>query len=143
MNLREALFRDWPGCTSGDCVVRDNSKGMRTTGSCMCVIYANRTQLHILQSRISALVMSEAQPALVVENGQIVKSQIPIGYTGNLYAHPPQPAPDVAELVEALDRLKGEALCLKYADVDLQTLDRATIMLGIIQAALEKFKEQK
>lgn len=94
-----------------------------------------------LEHKIMDALQAKAQPALVVENGQIIKSQIPPGYTGNLYAHPPTP-PDVQELVEALDRLKGEALCLKYADVDLQTLDRATIMLGIIQAALEKFKEK-
>ena len=39
MNLQEALFSGWSGCSNGDCVVRDNSKGMHTNASCKCHIY--------------------------------------------------------------------------------------------------------
>jgi hypothetical protein len=56
MNLREALFSGWSGCSNGDCVVRDNSKGMHTNASCKCVVEANRAQLYVLQSRLNRLV---------------------------------------------------------------------------------------
>jgi hypothetical protein len=64
MNLREALFRDWPGCTDGGCVVRDNTKGMHTNGGCRCVVNANRANLTILQSRINHL-LNAHDPELV------------------------------------------------------------------------------
>ena len=63
MNLREALFRDWQGCTNGDCIVRDNSKGMHTNGSCKCLVNASRSQLIILQSRLNALIQKQEKEA--------------------------------------------------------------------------------
>jgi len=80
MNLQEALFSGWSGCSNGDCVVRDNSKGMHTNASCKCVVEANRAQLYVLQSRLNRLVR--------------------------------QPAPDVAELVEALEETQRDLTVL-------------------------------
>ena len=49
---REALFKDWPGCSDGYCVVRGRAKGMHTNGGCRCLVNASRGQLQILQARL-------------------------------------------------------------------------------------------
>ena len=59
---REQLFRGWPGCTDGNCVVTGPKKGMHTNGGCKCIVNASRPQLHHLQSRLQqALTEAELQ----------------------------------------------------------------------------------
>lgn len=56
MDIRKKLFEGWEGCQNGNCIVKDNSKGVCTNGSCKCIPNANRTLLTILQSRIQLLI---------------------------------------------------------------------------------------
>ena len=66
MNARELLFRGLTlGCSNHGCVVTGPKKGMATNGPCHCVKELNRTQLTILQSRLSVL-LDESKYAFVL-----------------------------------------------------------------------------
>lgn len=54
-NIRKALFRDWPGCSNHGCIVKPD-KEIGTNAMCQCVMNASRSQLNILQSRLSSII---------------------------------------------------------------------------------------
>ena len=56
MKTREALFKDWPGCTNHGCLVTGPKKGMGTNASCQCLSNATRSQLTLLQGKLTMLI---------------------------------------------------------------------------------------
>lgn len=58
-SIREILFRGWPGCSNHGCIVRGEQQGMATNGQCKCLVDASRTQLHMLQGRLSAVIRAQ------------------------------------------------------------------------------------
>lgn len=54
VKLREFLFTNWKGCINHDCIVNGPKIAGANTG-CNCVVNASKTQLYILQSRLSVL----------------------------------------------------------------------------------------
>jgi hypothetical protein len=53
--VREALFKDWEGCSNGNCIVQKR-EGMHTNGDCNCLLNMSRSKLHILKSRLSLII---------------------------------------------------------------------------------------
>lgn len=59
MSLREILFKGWLGCSNHGCIVRGEQQGMGTNGQCKCLVDASRTQLLMLQGRLSAVIRAQ------------------------------------------------------------------------------------
>jgi hypothetical protein len=54
MKIGDMLFRNFEGCSNGDCII-STPNGMHTNSSCKCLLTLSRTQLHILKGRISMI----------------------------------------------------------------------------------------
>ncbi|MDP1930923.1 MAG: hypothetical protein Q8L60_05660 [Gammaproteobacteria bacterium] len=59
--VRAILFAGWKGCSNHDCIVTGPKKGMGTNGMCKCLIDASRSQLQMLQGRLSALLTTHKE----------------------------------------------------------------------------------
>ncbi len=60
MKVREILFKDFHGCSNGDCIIR-KPEGMHTNGRCHCLDKLSRSQLAILKGRLSSIIDIEIE----------------------------------------------------------------------------------
>lgn len=65
MNVRQALFKGFDGCTDHGCVIAGKREGMGTNGGCRCLRNLNQVQLGILSSRLQVIAEMELRPAKI------------------------------------------------------------------------------
>lgn len=58
-SMREILFRGWDGCSNHGCIVTGPKSGTGTNGMCKCLVDATRSQLQMLQGRLSAVINAQ------------------------------------------------------------------------------------
>ena len=71
MKIRDILFKDFEGCSNGDCIIK-KPKGMHTNGSCNCLLNMSRGQLHILKSKLSVIVDKEIDLTQTNNSGKAI-----------------------------------------------------------------------
>jgi len=82
----------------------------------------------------------QAEPVATVENGTLVRSNLPPGYTGHLYAHPPRREQDDAEttaLRAEVERLRADA----DSSVRL-VISAAESEIANLRAEVERLREE-
>ena len=62
-SVREVLFNGMNGCTNHGCVITGPKGGLGTNGPCRCLVNMSRSQLSILQNRLSAIAECELKVA--------------------------------------------------------------------------------